>query len=164
MGILYGGSLGGVLHLQGRLPSMESRYLAWILLPTTRLVELYTGLDFVFDPLKGFVNYGAGVVIGSSCSGLTFLSIAFVMALFSFLHRFRSPVRALAAFALSAYVLTLLANASRVAGALLALRLHDRWNMPGRGHVHMAVGIACYGTFLVVYYLLLQKVAERRPS
>lgn len=61
--------------------------LKWILAPTTRWVELLSGIPFVYEQGTGYVNHSLRLLIAPSCSGVQFMLITFAMLVFSFLHR-----------------------------------------------------------------------------
>lgn len=70
--------------------------LLWILTPTTRWVELLSGIPFTYLSGTGYVNHDMRLLIAPSCSGFRFMTIAFATLYFSFIHRivltWREPV------------------------------------------------------------------------
>src|SRR5687767_11654447 len=78
--------------------------LRWILAPTTFLVEFITGTQFTFESHAGYMSEDRTFLIATSCSGVNFLIISFLMLVL--IRAWRSqlnwrylPVAMLAAYA-----------------------------------------------------------------
>lgn len=65
----------------------------WILAPTTRWVELLSGISFTYISGTGYVNHSLRLLIAPSCSGVRFMTITFATLAFSFVHIVASPQR-----------------------------------------------------------------------
>lgn len=139
--------------------------LVWILSPTACLVSAFTGLQFFFDPAKGYVNFENAVVIGTSCAGVNYLVIALCMTIFSFVPRFtRYKVPAFAVLILAAYAVTVMVNSFRITGGIALLHAARHFPFAGTDAVHEAEGIFVYFSFLVLYYGLLQVLIGGRSG
>jgi exosortase K len=91
--------------------------LLWILYPTAGLVEWLSGISFLYDPSKGFVNAVQGIAIAPACGVVNFLIIAFVMSFFSFEGRFatwKGRMLWLAVSLLLSYAMTITVNSIRI--------------------------------------------------
>src|SRR5688572_13877482 len=75
--------LGAILFFAFALKSFYSTAsvndLRWILAPTTFLVELITGKQFVFESRAGYMSADHTFLIAASCSGVNFLIISFLV-------------------------------------------------------------------------------------
>ena len=137
--------------------------LRWILAPTTLLVELVTGENFRFEPYAGYINEDHSFLIADSCSGVNFMIAAFLMLAFLILAGNRQKdVRWLAfvGAAAAAYIAALAANTVRI---VLALKQHGVrtaiiWMNPEQ--MHRLQGIFVYFGFLMLLYLLYEKIAN----
>jgi len=137
--------------------------LRWILAPTALLTELVTGDSFEFESFAGYINTDHTFLIAGSCSGVNFLITSFLMLALAKLWRDRSwhvSWRFIPIAALTAYVVTIIANTVRISAAI---QLNDSpsmhaWFDPEQ--LHRLEGILVYFGFL----LLLFFVSERLSS
>ena len=162
-GVLFLGTLCIVVWLKLSLTLSAPAELAWILSPTMYMVKAFTGMQFFFDPAKGYINNETAVVIGTSCSGVNYLIIALCMTLFSFVPRFtgqKLPVCAV--LILAAYIVTVMVNSFRIIGSIALLHAARQFKFVITDSVHEAIGIFVYFSFLVLYYASLQALIGRR--
>lgn len=148
--------------------------LAWMLSPVVHAVRAFTGLQFLFDPAKGYINFENAVVIGTSCAGVNYLVIALCMTVFSFVPRFTEyKLPAFALLVLAAYAVTVTVNAFRIISGIVLLRAANHFSFVITDAVHETAGIFVYFSFLALYYVSLQallcrvgerKTGERRES
>ena len=137
--------------------------LKWILYPTTALVNVFSSIDFWFDPDKGYVAVGIPVVIGPGCAGLNYFVIALCMSVFSFVNRYqRSKVYLFLGLTMLTYVVTLVANASRIIAGVMMLDLSERLNFAVSSTLHTVQGSLFYFIFLVAYFVALQVLFNKR--
>jgi len=137
--------------------------LGWILIPTSRLVELLTGIPFEKESLLGLVNHSVRFIIAPACAGINFLTIAFSTFFFSFLSRLRGTRVKILWVGLSmglAYLLTLGANALRIIASihLYGADFYAGWITMER--VHRIGGTLIYFISLLFAYLAMVRIAE----
>ncbi len=138
--------------------------LTWILAPTATLTEWFSGVPFSPAPQGGYLNVELGIAIGRSCAGIRFFTMAFLLGVVSTLHSLdcsRKRWAALTGVFGGAYLIAILANASRIAGAILVLRLSDGWGGPAKSGLHLAEGIMVFASYLVLYSLLIRSTMKR---
>ena len=82
-----------VLGIKYYYSQAECDTLLWILAPTTRLVELLSGIPFTYVSGTGYVNHSLRLLIAPSCSGVRFMITTIAMLVFSFVHIVASPKR-----------------------------------------------------------------------
>ena len=89
-----------IFYLAGILVVLGMKYyysqadcdsLLWILAPTTRLVEILSGIPFTYMSGTGYVNHSLRLLIAPSCSGVRFMIITIATLVFSFVHIAASP-------------------------------------------------------------------------
>jgi exosortase K len=139
----------------------RSEDLAWILRPTTGLVEWISGIPFEEEAHTGFVSYARRVLIASACAGVNFFIVAFCMAAFSGLHRIQRQSLKwlwLVASLASAYGLTVLVNAVRIIVSIYSYDadIYSAWLTPQR--MHRLEGVIIYFFFLCLFYRIITAV------
>lgn len=141
--------------------------LRWILAPTTAVVELITGVRFVFEPHAGYMNPDRSFLIASACAGVNFLITAFLMLSIKRLviDRGRETGWRYLPFALSiAFVTTLIANATRIIIAMqIAQRSTDNEWLHSN-EFHRFEGIIVYFVFLLLLFVLTDDSRKESPG
>jgi len=159
-GILFAVALFMAMGLKYHYSRAGSDDLGWILGPTAGVVETISGIRFEKEDGAGYVNESGEIIIAPSCAGVNFLIIAFCMAAFSGLPRFRyseTKVLWMGICAASAYLLTITVNAFRIIASIYTIEadIHYQWMTPGR--LHRIEGIFIYFLFLCLFYSVLRK-------
>lgn len=148
------------LKLWGR--SATPAQLDFLLYPASRALELSTGATAQHSA-EGYLFPALGILIDSSCSGLTFFSITW--ATFGSLLLRRSmagcwaPYLAIMAGA-AAYGLTIMANASRIVSLA---KLHQAGITLGQKQ-HEAVGSLCFVVLLLLASIVLDRHLATRTA
>lgn len=135
--------------------------LLWILGPTRSLVELASGVDFVYESGAGYMSSDHSFLIAPSCSGVNFLITAFLMLTIGRLWRNRSgktgwshiPVSLVAA-----YLTTLAANTVRISTALYFRRQDPELIWLNPDQFHRFEGIVVYFGFLLLIFVANEKM------
>lgn len=161
-----------VLGLKYYYSQADCDSLLWILTPTTRWVELLSGISFTYISGTGYVNHSLRLLIAPSCSGVQFMIITIATLVFSFVHRVASPqaqafgtdgrvVRGLGWIAASivfAWLFTILVNGLRIIIAIyLPLYLDSAGLMGGMltpDRLHTVIGVVVYFVALLTLYRL----------
>jgi exosortase K len=135
--------------------------LRWILAPTSFCVELVTGETFRFESYAGYINHDNSFLIADSCAGVNFLIAGFLMLSVLMLWGEKRREVAWHAFpiaAAAAFVTTIVANTVRIAVALKLHRMNAAvlWINPEQAH--RLQGIFIYFGFLLLLYLLYEKL------
>ena len=131
--------------------------LKWILAPTAFLVELVSGVPFVFESHAGYMNTDNTFLIAAPCSGINFLIIAFTMLAVGELWRDRSEKTRwifLPVSLAAAYFSTIIANTIRIGIALQtrSTGLASSWMNPEE--IHRVEGIVVYFSFLLLLFVV----------
>jgi exosortase K len=139
--------------------------LRWVLYPTAVLVQSFAGMDFLFDPEKGYSAVGAPVVIGPGCAGLNFYVVALCMIVFSFISRFsRHHLYWFFFFVLLTYGVMVVVNAFRIVGGIVLLDLGPRMGFDASGTLHAVQGTLSFFVFLILYFLIVRFAIELREQ
>lgn len=137
--------------------------LGFVLMPTTRLAEVLSGVRFTLEPHHGYLSRDARFEIVPACAGVNFLIAAFVslcLGLAPACANTGARVALVAGSAAAAWVATVLANATRIA---LAVRVHEAGVACGPltpARLHCALGVAVYFGFLLALFALARCVAR----
>lgn len=157
--ILYLLTLLITLVLRAFCQITDSNALTWILTPTARWAGILGCIPFEYLPHQGYVNHFYRFLIAPSCSGIRFMTITFLMLIFSYLHRLTTMRSGYLWFAFSAafsYCATVLVNGIRIVLAIyLPVFLEQTdilngWLNPDR--LHTLIGTVVYFSSLCVIY------------
>lgn len=139
--------------------------LRWVLYPTAVLVQLFAGMDFLFDPQKGYTAVGSPIVIGPGCAGLNFYVVALCMIIFSFIFRFnRHHLYWFIFYVLMTYVVMVVVNAFRILGGIVMLDIGSKMGFDASGTLHVVQGTLFYFVFLVIYFVVVRFAFELKEQ
>jgi exosortase K len=151
----------GAFALKQYYSTASVNQLRWILAPTTFIVELITGSQFEFESHAGYMSADHTFLIAASCAGVNFLITAFLMLSLRKLWREqKSSWTFIPAFAFIAYLATLMANTVRISTAIrLQQTTIDIGGLDGN-QLHRLEGILIYFGFLMLLYLVSERMSE----
>src|SRR5678815_3425469 len=141
--------------------------LRWILAPTSAIVELVSGSRFEFESYAGYINSDRSFVIAASCAGVNFLITSFLMLSLRELWRDRSRKISWAFIpvaALFGYVATLIANTVRISTALRLRQMSFETSWLSPSELHRLEGIVIYFGFLLLLFLLNERLRTGKGS
>jgi exosortase K len=145
----------------------SANQLRWILAPTTACVELVSGASFEFESNAGYISRDRSFLIANSCAGVNFLITAFLMLSVRKLLRQRSRNIAwgfIPAAALIAYLVTLVANTTRIAIALRLQRMPAQVSWLNPNQLHRFEGIFTYFGFLLLLFVVSERMSSEKTS
>ncbi len=145
----------------------EVESLDWILSPVETLSGWMTGTSYHWLPEKGYFEATQQILIDKSCAGINFLIIACSLVVFSFLPYTTTLLQKIWTFLallILTYLVTLLANASRIATASTLLRFDEQFPIVKTASFHQFVGILCYFVALVILYTSLKYWFESKQN
>ena len=161
----------GALTLKLYYSTANANELRWILAPTTLLVELVSGARFEFESYAGYINSDRSFVIAPSCAGVNFLITAYLMLSLRKLWTTHSRNQSgnvawlfIPVAALFAYLATLVANTVRISTALRLQRVPLEFDWLTRDQLHRFEGILIYFGFLLLLYIVSEKICNRNES
>ncbi|MFY9574542.1 MAG: exosortase K [Blastocatellia bacterium] len=141
--------------------------LRWILAPTTFCVELAGGGSFEFESHAGYISSDRRFLIANSCAGVNFLITAFLMLSMSKLLRDASKTISwvfIPTTAAIAYLVTLVANTTRIAVALWLRPMSSEGGWMNGDQLHRFEGIFIYFGFLLLLFVVSENLNAKNPS
>ena len=164
-GLLCSGAVLVAVYLLKRFYSLASaEELCWILGPTAAVVELVSGLSFVYEPGLGWFNSRYEVVIAPSCGGVNFLIIMFCMSAFQGISRLRtcsSMLIWIGSAGLMSYLVALLVNSLRIWASIYLYQADFYSGGLTVEAVHRILGVSIYYIFLCFYYLFVSFILRK---
>ena len=166
----------------------ETESLLWLLQPSTTLLSWLSGMSYAYLPHEGYLREDRAFLVHKDCSGFNFFLLALLVAFTIFLPRIRSLGalgKALFACTLASYLVTLLANTSRLllttlfllpttTTTTLALSPNTATTTLALPPVttsilsplvlHKGIGITVYLFFLILFSLLLWSIRNDRKQ
>lgn len=145
----------------------SANQLRWILAPTTAFVELVNGASFEFESHAGYISRDRSFLIANSCAGVNFLITAFLML--SMRKLLSDPSKNIGwgfipTTAMIAYLVTLVANTTRISVALSMERIPAEVSWLNPYQLHRFEGIVIYFGFLLVLFMVSENMSSERTS
>lgn len=159
--------LAGVFALKLYYSEATANQLRWILAPTTACVELVSGASFEFESHAGYMSADRSFLIAPSCAGVNFLITAFLMLSARKLLFERSKRIGwgfIPTAAVISYLVTLVANATRISIALRLAQTPGRVSWLNPDQLHRFEGIFVYFGFLLLLFLVSENVSSEKNS
>jgi exosortase K len=159
--------LGCVFALKLFYSTASADQLRWILAPTTACVEVVSGVSFEFESHAGYISADRGFLIAASCAGVNFLITAFLMLSGRqlLLERSKNLTWGFIPVAVAlAYVVTLVANTTRIVIALQMRRASAEYDWLHPNQVHRFEGIVVYFMFLLLLFVVSERLGSEGPS
>jgi exosortase K len=141
--------------------------LGWILVPTTALVELLSGVSFAYEAHAGYFSRERNFLIAGSCAGVNFLFTAFLLLALNRLIRERSQRiewSFIPAAAVIAFLATLVANTARITLALRLQSMSAEINWLTAEQLHRLEGIIIYFGCLLLLFVVSEKMNAEKDS
>jgi exosortase K len=145
----------------------SANQLRWILAPTTASVELVSATSFEFESHSGYISRDRSFLIANSCAGVNFLIAAFLMLSVRKLLRDRSQNIAwgfIPTAAVIAYLVTLVANTTRIAIALRLQQTPAGVSAFNHYQLHRFEGIFIYFGFLLVLFVVSERMRSEKTT
>lgn len=151
-------NIGIFIGLKYLYQYFDNNHLIFLLAPSNFAIELFTGQQANYSIDMGYYYQMLNITIEKSCSGYTFMLIAFMLTVYTLLSQGIIKLKLLITpIALTiAYIVTILANISRIASSII-LKESDIASLLGISYaqVHLAGGVFIYLIFLTTLYFLL---------
>lgn len=136
---------------------LDTEMMQFLLMPTNKLIEVIVGSNGEYIDGVGYFHSQLNIVINKSCSGYNFWLIGFLMASFVLIKSQKINFLLTIPLALViSYMVTLLANVSRIAGYILLMKGKlPQYIDPNDTWLHQMEGIFVYLSFLILFFLTL---------
>ncbi|MCI5056212.1 MAG: exosortase K [Flavobacteriales bacterium] len=139
----------------------ENTDLTFLIKPTDKLIGLLTGSKSVFISDSGYFYKHLNIIIDKSCSGFNFWILCFLLFTFLTLKYFDktlNKILTIPAALVGAYILTIFVNTSRIFASIV-VQTQTKDILLNQQHIlHEAIGIITNLTFLILAYVLIEKL------
>ena len=139
--------------------------LAFLLKPTSKLIELLTGSPSVYLSNSGYYHERLNIVIDKSCSGFNFWILCFLVFTYLAVKYFDKPLHKILTIPVAltgACLLTIFVNTSRIFASVIVHNQTKNIFATQQYLIHEAVGIITNLSFLVLAYYLTEKLLKYR--
>ena len=144
----------------------DNNDLTFLLKPTDKLVGLLAGSQSIYLSENGYLHEHLNIIIDKSCSGFNFWILSFLLFTYLTVKHFDktlSKILTIPTALIGAYLLTIFVNTSRVFASIF-VQTHTKRILPNQQHiVHEAIGIITNLTFLILAYVLIEKLLIHKP-
>ncbi|WP_432667364.1 exosortase K [Wukongibacter baidiensis] len=140
--------------------SIDTNLLVPILKPVSLIISTFLGISFDYLSDIGFYNETLSIVITRKCAGINFFITFFGMLTFSFISKFEGVIEkviAMLAFFVCGYLVTILANASRIIGIVYMGKIDIFLDPRYKDLMHQSIGVVSYFTYFIMGYLFFDK-------
>lgn len=141
--------------------------LDFLLNPTNKVVALLTGLPSTYTQNSGYYYEQLNVVIDKSCSGYNFWLLCFLMLTFLLLKHTASTLQKVSVLlisVISAYIVTIAINSARIFASITIQSQDISFLNIDPTLIHQVIGITTNLTFLVLIYLLIERLLTHKKS
>lgn len=135
-----------------------------MLAPTTFLVELITGASFSFEAHAGYMSSDRRFLIAGSCAGVNFMIAAFLMLSCGQFFKRKLSYKFIPLAVAVSYATTIIANTVRISTALQLQQTPLNVNGLSANQLHRLEGILIYFGFLLLLFLLSERLNDRASS
>jgi exosortase K len=146
----------------------DSNDLTFLLKPSDKLVGLLTGSHSVNLLDGGYYNEQLNIIIDKSCSGFNFWVLSFLLFTYLTLKHFKKTIHKVLTIPtalIGAYLLTIFSNTSRIYVSVIVQNQTETVFLNEQHIVHEAIGIITNLTFLILAYILIEKLlTHKRPN
>ncbi|MCJ8311911.1 MAG: exosortase K [Saccharospirillaceae bacterium] len=133
--------------------------LIWLLMPVNQLIEWVTGFQSNYIINKGYYFQSIDMLINKSCSGFNLFLISMLIVLYLFFNKVRTIYQVILSVGVSvilAYVFVLITNCVRILNVML-IEHSTLFTLNANTVIHQSIGILVNVTFLVIFYMLIDK-------
>lgn len=145
----------------------DNNDLTFLLKPTDKLVGLLTGSHSVFLSDNGYFHEHLNIIIDKSCSGFNFWTLCFLLFTYLTVKHFDNSLRkflTIPTALILAYLLTIFVNTSRIFASIVVQNQTKNIFLNQQHIVHEAIGIVTNLTFLILAYVLIEKLLIHKRS
>lgn len=141
--------------------------LQWILQPTALIVEMLTGIHFVYNTLEGYCSIDHGIIIAPACAGVNFMIVILCLTA-SLICKFKQIIKIeqffvyMMAILIVSYTATLFFNTIRIIIAIECYGAGIQWGYFTQERIHRLIGIVVYFSGACFVYLLAGKYLTER--
>jgi exosortase K len=154
-------AVGLFVLLKFGFPLADNNDLTFLLKPTDKLFGLFTGSHSIYLSESGYFYEDLNIIIDKSCSGFNFWVLCFLLFTYLTVKHFDktlSKILTIPTALIGAYLLTIFVNTSRIFASIV-VQSQTKGIFLNRQHIiHEAIGIITNLTFLILAYVLIEKL------
>ena len=139
----------------------DNNDLTFLLKPTDKLVGLLTGSHSIYLSDSGYFHEHLNIIIDKSCSGFNFWILSFLLFTYLSIKHFDktlSKILIIPTALFGAFPLTIFVNTSRIFASIVVQKQTKSILLNQQHIVHEAIGIITNLTFLILAYVLIDKL------
>ena len=145
----------------------DTEDLVFLLKPTNKIVEFLTGIQSSFSQDAGYYYEQLNIIIDKSCSGFNFWLVCFLMLTFLFLkytNTHRQKISVLCVSIIGAYIVTIGVNSARIFTSIILQNQDISTLYIEQKVLHQTIGIVTNVSFLVLIYILTERLLTNKAS
>lgn len=139
----------------------DSNDLIFLIKPTDKLVGILTGSHSVYLSDSGYFHEHLNIIIDKSCSGFNFWILCYMLFTYLAVRHFENnlyKILTIPTALIGAYLLTIFVNTSRIFASIVVQAQTKNILLNHQHILHETIGITINLTFLILAYLLIEKV------
>jgi exosortase K len=139
----------------------DNNDLTFLLKPTDKLFGLLTGSHSIYLSESGYFHENLNIIIDKSCSGFNFWVLCFLLFTYLTVKHFDktlSKILTIPTALIGAYLLTIFVNTSRIFASIVVQTQTKGIFLNQQHIIHEAIGIITNLTFLILAYVLIEKL------
>lgn len=146
----------------------DNNDLFFLLKPTDKFIEIFTGSNSVYFSDRGFYHHSLNILIDKSCSGFNFLLISFCLFSFLYLNFEKNSIKRLFSICIAlffSFLFTIFVNSSRIYVSLTIHKFGDRFLTDRYNEIiHQVAGTLINLTFLILIYLISENILIKKSK
>jgi len=154
-------AIGIFILLKFGFTKADNNDLIFLLKPTDKLVGLLTGSHSVYFSDSGYYHELLNILIDKSCSGFNFWVLCFLIFTYLTVKYFNKSlfkILTIPVALIGAYLMTIFVNTSRIFASIVVQTQTKNIFMNHQHILHEAIGIITNLTFLILAYILIEKI------
>ena len=143
----------------------DNNDLTFLIKPTDKLVGLLTGSHSIYLSDSGYFHEHLNIIIDKSCSGFNFWILSFLLFTYLSVKHFDktlSKILTIPTSLFGAFLLTIFVNTSRIFASIVVQTKTKSILLNQQHIVHEAIGIITNLTFLILAYVLIEKLLTHK--
>lgn len=143
----------------------DNRGMLFLLKPTNKLIGFLMGSTSVYLEGEGYYHSNLNIYIGKSCSGFNFWCLSFLTFTYLVVKVFNKPIHKILSIPLVlmvTYLLTVFVNTSRIYASILIQNQTKNIFLNQQDIIHESIGIVTNLTFLILFYILIEKLTKNK--
>lgn len=143
----------------------DNNDLTFLTNPTSKLVGVLTGSHSVYLSENGYFHEHLNIIIDKSCSGFNFWVLCFLLFTYLTVKQFNKTLIKILTIPIAligAYLLTIFVNTSRIFASIIVQTQINSTFLNKQHIIHEAIGIITYLSFLILAYLLIEKILRKK--